>query len=155
MKKLQETHILYWNLSLETLLEEAKTNQVLTNVDVLSEYGVQADHTLTIFLNYIKISNNHQEDRLFLESIAWLLTQYLDLYLQEYVCKLPRFLQDSDDLIRSLNTITWEKDLTLLTLDVKALYTNISHPLGIYYVQIYLEEDQEILKQQNFSPKSP
>lgn len=54
----------------QPLLEEARTNQVLTN----DEYMAQADCTFIIFLNCIKIQSFPQEDLLFLGCIVWPLT---------------------------------------------------------------------------------
>lgn len=82
------------------------------------------------------------------------LSPFLDLYLQNYVKTLPSNL-NSHNLIRHLQEVQMKDGLSLLTLDVTTLDSNISHNLDIKCVAHYLERDPEILaKQRDFLIKA-
>lgn len=133
--------------SLEQLLQDARQNEVLTQEvwRFIRIPGASKPY-------FYHIPKLHKDPKCppgrpiisRVNSIICNLSHYLDIYLQEYVRKLPSFIKDSEDLIRELDKATWNKDLTLLTLDVTSLYTNILHELGIEAIQSYLEEDGEI-----------
>lgn len=72
------------------------------------------------------------------------LSQYLDIYLQDYVKELPSYLRDSESLIRLLKTSRWVDDLRFVTMDVTALYSNIEHSIDMKCIAHYLREDKEI-----------
>lgn len=72
------------------------------------------------------------------------LSQYLDIYLQDYVRTLPSYLKDSDHLITTIKDLEWEENSWLITMDVTALYSNIQHNIGIRCTEQYLEKDVEV-----------
>lgn len=76
------------------------------------------------------------------------LSHFLDLFLQDHVKTLSSHLKDSDDLIRNLQEIKMKEGLNLLMLEVTALYSNISHDIGIRGVDHFLEQAPEIPSQQ-------
>lgn len=55
------------------------------------------------------------------------LLKYLDHFLQPLVTKIPTYLKDTQDLIRRIEDISIPTGAVLLSLDVAALYTNITH----------------------------
>uniref|UniRef100_A0A8C5WHF8 Reverse transcriptase domain-containing protein n=1 Tax=Leptobrachium leishanense TaxID=445787 RepID=A0A8C5WHF8_9ANUR len=83
-----------------------------------------------------------------IDSISSKVAEYLDHLLQPIVRKIPSYLKDTGDIIRSLNTITWEENFLLVTCDVRSLYTNIPHNRGCEAIKTMLLEDGEIKKEQ-------
>lgn len=88
-----------------------------------------------------------------INSLTCNMSQYLDLYLQEYVWDLPSFVKDSNTVIRSFGQLhRHRKDQsTNSRYTIIALYSNIDHQLGKNAVDTFLKayaEDPEV--QQHF-----
>ncbi|CAN2391932.1 hypothetical protein PRIEUP_LOCUS1974 [Pristimantis euphronides] len=69
------------------------------------------------------------------------LSAYIDQYLQKYVMGLSSFLRDTGHLLELLNNKTCWKNCLWVSLDVKALYSNIDHSFGLRVVRYFLEGD--------------
>ena len=64
------------------------------------------------------------------------LSKFIDHYLQPLVKALPSYVKDTTDFKSKLENVkNTSKDTTLVTLDVKALYTNIPNYEGIEAVK--------------------
>uniref|UniRef100_A0A8C5PCD7 Reverse transcriptase domain-containing protein n=1 Tax=Leptobrachium leishanense TaxID=445787 RepID=A0A8C5PCD7_9ANUR len=83
-----------------------------------------------------------------IDSISSKVAEYLDHLLQPIVRKIPSYLKDTGDIIRSLNSIKWEENFLLVTCDVRSLYTNIPHDRGCEAIRTMLLEDGEIKEEQ-------
>lgn len=88
-------------------------------------------------------------------SITSNLSQYLDIYLQDYVKCQQSHLHDSDQLIKILMTTSWSKGLAFLTMDATSLYLNIDHHLSLHCIDLVLGKDPEVsVLQRQFLLKS-
>ena len=63
------------------------------------------------------------------------ISQYVDYHLKEHVEKLPSFIKDTTDFINKTKDLHIPDNVTLVTMDVSALYTNIPNNEGIYAVE--------------------
>ena len=61
------------------------------------------------------------------------LSIFLDYYLKPIVSTLPFFIKDANHFLETVfdDQLTFPEGATLVTLDVRALYTNILHDEGI------------------------
>ena len=61
------------------------------------------------------------------------LSQYLDFYLKPIVKEIPSYIKDTDHFLREIFTLRNQVQVGdfLVTMDVKSLYTNIPHDVGI------------------------
>ena len=75
------------------------------------------------------------------------ISKYVDYHLQPEVLKLKSYTKDSTDTINKLREINddIEKDDIMVTMDVRALYTNIPNDEGIQAVREKLNESPSIL----------
>lgn len=63
---------------------------------------------------------------------------FVDSFLKPRVQSLPSFVQDSQDMIKILQSVSLPQNPTLLvTLDVESLYTNIPHDGGIQAIDFF------------------
>ena len=62
------------------------------------------------------------------------ISRLIDLHLQPLVPLVDSYIRDSTHLIQLLEQKTFPEDVTLASIDVKALYTNIPHEEGIQAV---------------------
>jgi len=56
---------------------------------------------------------------------------FVDHFLQPLVALQPTYLQDSTQVIQKIEELCLPKDISLVTLDVTSLYTNIDHSVAI------------------------
>lgn len=129
------------------LLNEAREKKVIGQEEL--KFIKIHNHTQPHFYHFPKIykSIKNPPGRPIISginSITCNMSHYLDLYLQEYVRKLPSYVKDSDKVIRSLDIFTSMGKTGLLTLDVTSLYTNNNHELGIKAINAYLSMAIEI-----------
>lgn len=77
------------------------------------------------------------------------ISQFVDYHLQPLAKQLPSYVQDTTDFLRKLNDLPKHlpKGATLVTMDVKSLYTNIPNVEGIEAVKSYLRESDRKLTQ--------
>ena len=69
-----------------------------------------------------------------------LLSSYLDDILQPFVTSLDSYVRDSTDVLRKLQTVHVDPNVSLLfTMDVKSLYTVIPHNDGLCALRYYLD----------------
>ena len=59
------------------------------------------------------------------------LAEFLDIYLQPIMKKLPAYLKDTTQFIHEISNLTIDNNAWLVTVDVKSLYTNIPNNEGI------------------------
>ncbi|XP_065893450.1 uncharacterized protein [Dysidea avara] len=59
------------------------------------------------------------------------ISQFLDYWLQHSMRTLPSYLQDTNQLINNLCSLSVPEDSWLVTVDVKSLYTCIPHKEGV------------------------
>lgn len=72
------------------------------------------------------------------------LSSLLDELLKPLVTNVKSYIKDTRDFITHLNTITnIEIEDTLVTFDVKSLYTNISHDLGKNAIAYWIEKHRD------------
>uniref|UniRef100_A0A8C5M7U7 Reverse transcriptase domain-containing protein n=1 Tax=Leptobrachium leishanense TaxID=445787 RepID=A0A8C5M7U7_9ANUR len=83
-----------------------------------------------------------------INSVSSKIAEYLDHLLQPIVKRIPSYLKDTGDIIRSLESVVWEEKFFLVTCDVRSLYTNIPHNRGCEATRTMLLEDGEIKKDQ-------
>ena len=69
------------------------------------------------------------------------ISQYVDYHLKEHVEKLPSFIKDTTDFINKTKDLHIPENVTLVTMDVSALYTNIPNNEGIYAVEETLSKN--------------
>ena len=55
------------------------------------------------------------------------ISQFIDYWLQPIMKGIPSYLKDTTELLNQLNELTIPKDVLLVTIDVKSLYTCIPH----------------------------
>ena len=72
-------------------------------------------------------------------TITWKASRYIDHVLQPFVQRLPSYIKDTTHFIKTTEQIHIQPNSTLVTLDVKSLYTNIPHTDGIIACRHYLE----------------
>lgn len=65
--------------------------------------------------------------------------KYIDGFLQPLVTSTPAYLKDITNVLNLLNDFQWKKGYLLVTADVAALYTVISHYHGFKAVEFYLQ----------------
>lgn len=70
------------------------------------------------------------------------LLQFVDIFLKPYVANLPSYIQDTKHILNLLTDVIWESRMTLVTMDVVALYTNIHHDLGLKAMRSFLHKRQ-------------
>ncbi|XP_074822342.1 uncharacterized protein LOC141995220 [Natator depressus] len=64
------------------------------------------------------------------------LSDYVDSLLRPYATSIPRYLRDTTDFLRKLQSISDLPENTILaTMDIEALYTNIPHKDGLQAVR--------------------
>ena len=68
------------------------------------------------------------------------ISEFIDYYLQPLVKSLPSYIQDTTDFLNKLGKLpkTLPKDVHLVTMDVKSLYTNIPNNEGIDAIKDYI-----------------
>ncbi len=71
------------------------------------------------------------------------LSHFMDHFLKPLVVKKNSYLKDSMQLIRTLEETVLPEDIILMTIDVKALYTNIPHAEGIAITLTNLYRDND------------
>lgn len=59
---------------------------------------------------------------------------YVDFFLQPRVLKLPSYLCDSTSAMQAFEGVRVPMDTLLVTCDVKSLYSNITHNLGMPFL---------------------
>ena len=59
------------------------------------------------------------------------ISSFLDYYMQPHVLQIKSYVRDSASLIRLLEETQFPTDISLVTIDVKALYLNIPHHEGV------------------------
>ncbi|KAM9312269.1 olfactory receptor 1468-like [Gastrophryne carolinensis] len=62
---------------------------------------------------------------------------FIDKQLQPFVTTVESYTRDSMDLLNRLNQLVVPAGVFLVTLDVEALYTNITHELAIFYFWLF------------------
>ena len=60
--------------------------------------------------------------------------QLIDRHLQQFVPKIKSYIQDTEELIRFIESLKLPSNSTLATIDVKSLYLNIPHDEGVLAV---------------------
>ncbi|KAM4043956.1 uncharacterized protein ACNLHF_014260 isoform 1-T2 [Anomaloglossus baeobatrachus] len=65
--------------------------------------------------------------------------KFIDYYLQPMVETLPSYVRDTTDVLRRIDGIFLEEDMTIVTADVEGLYTCIVHEDGLRAVRFFLE----------------
>lgn len=55
----------------------------------------------------------------------------MDIFLKPMVANLPSYIRDTKHILGTLSDITWERDMTVVTLVVTALYTSIKRDCGL------------------------
>ncbi|CAN2389486.1 hypothetical protein PRIEUP_LOCUS5899, partial [Pristimantis euphronides] len=79
------------------------------------------------------------------------ISSYLDTFLQRFVIALPSYLRDTGHLLNILKDQEWKENYLWASLDVKSLYSNIDHGLGIEAVKNFLRGDPLMpIRQQDF-----
>ena len=75
------------------------------------------------------------------------LSMLIDKLLKPYMLNLPSYVRDSVDLLNQANG--WEKDeddeYVLLSMDIEAMYMNISEQLGIKAITFFLSKYPALL----------
>ena len=75
------------------------------------------------------------------------LSQFIDTILKPFMFKLPSYVRDSVDLLNQANT--WEnheqEEYTLISMDIEAMYMNISEQLGLKAISFFLEKYPDLL----------
>lgn len=83
-----------------------------------------------------------------IESTSCNLSKYIDQWLQPYVKRVPSYICDTTDIIKTLETIEWVDGWILGTLDVGSLYTVIDHTQGIQALHGQLSGDAGLPSEQ-------
>ncbi|XP_075188782.1 uncharacterized protein LOC142279151 [Anomaloglossus baeobatrachus] len=65
--------------------------------------------------------------------------KFIDYYLQPMVETLPSYVRDTTDVLRRIDGIFLDDDMTIVTADVEGLYTCIAHEDGLRAVRFFLE----------------
>jgi hypothetical protein len=59
------------------------------------------------------------------------ISEFIDFHLRPFVENLPSHIKDNTDYLKKMGNLTIPEDITLVTMDVISLYTNIPHDDGI------------------------
>ena len=60
------------------------------------------------------------------------ISEFIDFHIQPLAKKVPSYIKDSGHILEIIHKIKWlDNDIWLITIDVKALYTNIRHADGL------------------------
>ena len=80
------------------------------------------------------------------DSLTTKLSIFIDYYLKPIVKRIPSYIQDTTHFLRTLRGFagTILQNSTLVTFDVKSLYTNIPHDGSINYCSIALHKHYNI-----------
>ena len=73
------------------------------------------------------------------------LSHFLDLILQPFIQFVPAYIRDTTDLLSKLPETVAEDDI-FITIDVKSLYTNISHELGVNAIEYWVMKYPSVTK---------
>ncbi|KAJ1082562.1 hypothetical protein NDU88_002727 [Pleurodeles waltl] len=68
------------------------------------------------------------------------LSEYIDLFLQPFVCNLPSFIKDTTHLLSLIADYDWTDGHFLVTLDVTSLYTCIPKKEGLDAIRFFLDK---------------
>ena len=82
----------------------------------------------------LKVHKNPMGIRPIVSSVNYVtepLSQFVDIWLQPLMQKLPSFVRDTNHLIQMISQTSFHKDVLLASIDVTSLYTNIVHEDGI------------------------
>ena len=73
------------------------------------------------------------------------ISEFVDYHLQPFVQQLKSYVKDTSDYVRKINNIgNVPKNCYLVSMDVRALYTNIPHDEGVSSVQHTLLKNKKI-----------
>lgn len=76
-------------------------------------------------------------------SFIYGLSVYIDRFLQPFVCQLPSYIRDSNQVLEALRSYRWESHYLWASLDVSSLYTSIPHEVGLEALQYFLSRSYE------------
>uniref|UniRef100_A0A8C5Q3U3 Reverse transcriptase domain-containing protein n=1 Tax=Leptobrachium leishanense TaxID=445787 RepID=A0A8C5Q3U3_9ANUR len=82
-------------------------------------------------------------------SISSKISEYIDILLQPLVLETEAYLKDTINLLQILGNVEWHDDYTLITSDVKSLYSIIPHERGCEAVKYFLNKSGTILEEQS------
>lgn len=71
-----------------------------------------------------------------MESASW----FIDCYLMPQVVCLPSYAKDTINLLKTLEGISISMKLLPVAIDIKALYSSVSHDLGIKMMELFLRD---------------
>ncbi|XP_062586434.1 uncharacterized protein LOC134248002 [Saccostrea cucullata] len=72
------------------------------------------------------------------------LSNFIDILLKDLCVKVPSYIRDSMDFLNKIPENV-EPDTLLVTFDVKSLYTNIPHDLGLEAIKFWIEKYPELI----------
>ena len=58
------------------------------------------------------------------------ISRFVDHYHQPVVKEIPLYIKNTNDFVTKINNLTFPKDLMLVNMDVKSLYTSIPNHEG-------------------------
>ena len=71
------------------------------------------------------------------------ISKYVDYHIKDYIPNIDSYVKDTTHFLKILQDITLDPGDLLVTLDVKALYTNIPHEEGLEALETTLTENQQ------------
>ncbi|XP_077116947.1 uncharacterized protein LOC143773356 [Ranitomeya variabilis] len=74
-----------------------------------------------------------------INSLTSNLSRYVDMHLQKCMQLIPAYLKDTSHILRILETVKWEPNYVLCTLDIKSLYTVTDQNMGCKIAGQYLQ----------------
>ncbi|XP_053561662.1 vomeronasal type-2 receptor 26-like [Bombina bombina] len=69
------------------------------------------------------------------------ISQWVDGILQPMVGELTSFLQDTTHVLKLMEKVMWDEKDMWLTIDVRALYTFITHEKGLQAIEFFLRQN--------------
>ena len=74
-------------------------------------------------------ANEHPTERI---------SEYVDTFLKQHIPKIPSYLKDTNHFIETCKNLKLPDNATIVTLDVKGLYTNIPHDEGLIAIEEFM-----------------
>ena len=68
------------------------------------------------------------------------LSQLIDKYLSPHISSIPSYIKDTNHLIETMKNLELPPNSTIVSFDIKALYTNIPYAEGIEAVRLFVVE---------------
>jgi peptide-methionine (R)-S-oxide reductase len=68
------------------------------------------------------------------------ISEFVDLHIKQHVPKIKSYIKDTNHFLQICRSVQLPEGATIMTLDVKGLYTNIPQEEGLIAIEIFMEK---------------